>query len=75
MNTILIQVPLSTAKKAEWEAMLNSPEGIALTSKKKALSLQSLVTLRMKKVILSGTFGKSGKRKKTLPTTILYQNG
>lgn len=35
MNTILIQVPLSTAKKAEWEAMLNSPEGIALTSKQK----------------------------------------
>jgi len=35
MNTILIQVPLSTAKKAEWEAMLNSPKGIALTSKQK----------------------------------------
>ena len=35
MNTILIQVPLWTAKKAEWEAMLNSPEGIALTSKQK----------------------------------------
>ena len=35
MNTILIQVPLSTAKKAVCEAMLNSPEGIALTSKQK----------------------------------------
>ena len=75
MNTILIQVPLSSAKKAEWEAMLNSPEGIALTSKQKDLSLQSLVTPRMKKVISSGTFGKSGKRKKTLPTTILSPNG
>ena len=74
MNTILIQVPISTAKKAEWDAMVNSPEGVDLVSKKD-LSLQSLVTPQMKKVILSGTFGKSGKRKKTLPIIILSQNG
>ena len=35
MNTILIQVPISTAKKAEWDAMVNSPEGFALVSKQK----------------------------------------
>ena len=35
MNTILIQVPISTAKKAEWDAMVNSPEGFALVSEQK----------------------------------------
>ena len=35
MNTILIQLPLITDKKAEFEAMLHHEEGIALTSQQK----------------------------------------
>ena len=35
MNTILIQLPLITDKKAEFEAMLHHEEGIVLTSKQK----------------------------------------
>ena len=35
MDTILIQLPLITDKKAEFEAMLHHEEGIVLTSKQK----------------------------------------
>ena len=35
MNTILIQLPLITDKKAKFEAMLHHEEGIVLTSKQK----------------------------------------
>ena len=35
MKTILIQIPLLADKKAEWDLMINHPEGIALTRKQK----------------------------------------
>ena len=33
MKTILIQIPLLADKKAEWDLMINHPEGIALARK------------------------------------------
>ena len=35
MNTIIIQITLQSDKKSEWQTLLNSAEGIALTSKQK----------------------------------------
>ena len=52
MKTILIQIPLLADKKAEWDLMINHPEGIALAGKKKVLFLPSLATRLMWTLIL-----------------------